>query len=84
MRHLPAQAARAELAGAAERGRRGAAHALAVELVARAETDEDPALAARVGDGEMAVLGARLAGGDEAVEDPVDVVVDLLVVAGRR
>ena len=62
-------------------GRRGGEpHALAVELVARAEADEHPALAAGVADGEVAVLGLRLARRDEPVEHAVDVVVDLLAV----
>ena len=78
MRDLPAQPPRAELAGAAERRRRGDAHPLAVEIGARAEPDEHPALAARVRDGEVAMLGLRLAGVDEPLQDAVDVVGDRL------
>ena len=78
MRHLPAQPPRAELARAAERRRGRDPHALAVELAARAEPDEHPALAAGVRDREVAVLGLRLAGVDEALQHAVDVVRDAL------
>ena len=76
VRHLPAQPPRAELARATQRRRGGDPHALAVEVGARAEPDEHPALAAGVPDGEVAVLGLRLAGVDEALQDAVNVVRD--------
>ena len=53
-------------------------HALAVEVGSRAKPDEHPALAARVPDREVAVLGFRLARIDEPLKDAVHVVRDAL------
>jgi hypothetical protein len=78
VRDLPAQPARAQLPRAAERRGGRDPHALAVELAAGAEPDEDPALAAGVRDRHMAVLGLRLARVHEPLQHAVDIVRDAL------
>ena len=78
VRDLPAQRARAQLARAADDRRGGHASALGVELVALAEADEHVAVATGMGDGELSRPGAGLAGVDQPLQDPVDVVGDPL------
>jgi hypothetical protein len=78
MGDLPAQRAGAELARPAGDGRGGHPRALAVEVVALAEPHEHVAEAAGVRDGELAQARAGLAGVDQALEHPVDVVGDPL------
>ena len=68
MGDLPAQGPRAELAGAAVGDRRRDPGALGVELVALAQADEHPALAAGVGDRQLAEAAARLAALQQGLE----------------
>jgi hypothetical protein len=81
VRQLPAQHARAQLARAIQRGRRRDPRALGVEVVARAETDQDPAPPGGVRVRQRAEVRARLAGVDERLQRTAgDVVRDPLAV----
>ena len=66
--HLPAERAARELAGAVEDRRGGHARALGAEALARAEADEQPALALGVGQRERLEAAAGLAGGEQCGE----------------